>query len=390
MEIRSAPLPPDLQYVLDGAIEHWEINAFTHDVLNLFGQAATIDRIFATEAKFSLHDRQQRCFELSRYAYAITEELGASWQRAFMASSISYEIRLVGEYAKIAADWNYEDETVGGCLQPFRKIWRCDDSCEPTKRLKRRLWSPEYIRRSVKQYIARDFPHAPKLTEFVRRLPWPRSLDEGEKIQRAREESLVRYRNLQQTVIAGMREPRKALAKPERRALTRAAALAASVVGEEKVRCFVAGHAVEIEGDAMILEAQPRGSLARHTGHGQLDIAIKRKDGELLGKLCVYFEKTAALDQLAALALHVGAGDEHEILSKGNLYAVTAAGAGDPLLSRFRREPPMIIEGKSRHAKQRRAQLRYFAHVGHHYVDTMYVQLWGRDAKRLRGYARVA
>jgi hypothetical protein len=183
------------------------------------------------------------------------------------------------------------------------------------------------------------------------------------------------------------------LPKPERKKLIRAVSIASAIIGGDKVRRFVAGSPVEIEGDTMILEARPRGALTSDTGQGQVQVVIKNKDRVKLGNLCVYFDGTPAIDQLAALALHVGSGGENDILTTGNLYFVTAEGATDPLLSNFMSKREARLDGnQSRrvlgdHEKQRRAQLRYFADVGHHYAEAVTTQIWGRDGKRLREFA---
>ena len=283
-------------------------------------------------------------------------------------------------------------------MLPWRKRWRCDDDFEPTKRLKRRLHAPSAIRRYVKDCCRRQFAHTQKPIDRLRQIPWPDSLSEGQLIADAREEALLRHRRLVEDGVARMagapmREV-KALAKPERKKLIRAASIASAVVGGEKVRMFAAGKPVEIEGETMILEARPRGSLTRHTGHSQIEVTIKNKGRDDLGKLCVYFDGTAALDQLAALALHVGSGNEGDILATGNLYAVTAHGATDPLLSNFIRKREAAADvGMERlryaisdHERRRRAHFRYFSHVGAVYVDAVATQMWGRHAGKLRAY----
>ena len=399
MEIRRAPLPPDLTYFLDGAIESWEIGAFTYDTVSLFGETAAVDAITngGSRSGWSLRDRQSRCLDLDAYAHKIAAALGERWRRALVAAAIPYEIKIVHDLAQICANWNYEDETTGGALLPWLKVRRCDDDFEPTKGLRRRLFAPSAIRRYVKACCQREFAHTQKPIDRLRQIPWPDSLSEGQLIADAREEALLRHRRLVEDELARMagaplREA-KAIAKPERKKLIRAASIASAVVGEEKVRRFAAGAPVEIEGEAMILEARPRGSLTRHTGHGQIEVTVKNKASEPLGKLCVYFDGTAALDQLAALALHVQSGNESDVLAKGNLYAVTAQGAMDPLLSDIVRQRQANAEANaarwhmpSNHELMRRAHLRYFSHVGAIYIDAVAVHMWGRHAARLREY----
>jgi hypothetical protein len=387
MEQRRAPLPPDLLYFIDGAIEAWEIGAFAYDTISLFGDTETVDNITGGGTRTGpwKHARQARCDELDAYAHEIAASLGEPWQRALMAASIPYEIKLIYDVAEIIADWNYEDQIIGGAQLPWRKVRRCDDDFEPTKGLKRHLYAPSAIHRYTKARCLDEFAHATRIIGRLRNIPWPVTLSEGRMIVEAREAALVRNRDLIQRQVADMLRDRrgkvKAIQKPERKKLIRAASIASAVVGEEKVRRFIAGSAVEIEGDTMILEARPRGSLTRGNGHSQLEVTVKNKDRVKLGNLCVYFDGTAALDQLAALALHVGSGNEADILNTGNLYSVTADGATDPILSNFMRKQEALARRQPLDSDRRQsARLRYFANTGPVYIDAVAVHLWGRDA----------
>jgi hypothetical protein len=80
-------------------------------------------------------------------------------------------------------------------------------------------------------------------------------------------------------------------------------------------------------------------------------------------------------------------------LAKGNLYAVTAQGSLDPLLSDIIRQRQDTADANAarwnapgNHELMRRAHLRYFSHVGQIYIDAVAVHMWGRDAARLRKY----
>ena len=393
MDPRAAPLPGDTQYFLDGAIEAWEINAFVHDTLNLFGKPDVIDGIIEGDTRRGspfTGNRQYKCLRLSDYAHEIARDMGPKWQRALFAASIPWEIHEVGELSQVLAGWNYEDSTVGGALRPFKKNRHVQRGRVPTKRVARRLYAPEAIRRYVKHTTASFLRHHLLMAQPQRALPWPSSLEDGQLIVETRQKQLERYRDLVQDQIAKMmaKPVPRVLKKSVRKKLIKSASIASAVVGPETVREFISGKPVDLEGETVTLEIARRGSLTQD-GHGAVEVGIKDKGGERLGRLCVYFEGTPALDQLAAFALHAQSGSEMEILQAGNLYNVTAAGAGHPLLSKMVREVAAapILDPR---ARERALQARYFVETGAIYADAAFVQMWGRDAKRLRSFQRAA
>jgi len=395
METRSAPLPPDLQYFLDGAIDSFELNAFAYDVLTIFGRTPVIDGIVEAPSgeRFSLAARQGRCVALDAYAHELARELGDGWQRAFVAATIPFEMHSLGELADCYAAWNFEDSTLGGALQHYRRVPLCDRDYNPTKGARRRLYARSAVRRYNKQTADDQDRFRRVMSQRVRACPWPADTSAGERIVMARQEMMVRHQRLVHEGIARMmradKEP-KLLAKPERKKIVRAARLAADVVGEEKVRRFVAGESVEIEGDGMIIEAVRSSSLTQATGHGQLTVTLKDKDRQQLGNLCVYFEHTPPLDQLAALALHVQAGEGAKIIETGNLYAITPAGAASPLLAGRAKLNPVGGLGAGAIARmdvRRQASAAYAAATKPWYVEDLGIFRWGRDFGRLRRLA---
>jgi hypothetical protein len=134
------------------------------------------------------------------------------------------------------------------------------------------------------------------------------------------------------------------------------------------------------------------------TGHGALDVRLCTPDGTRLANICVYFDKTPALDQVAALALHLDAGEENAIIDTGNLFNVTPAGAEHALViqrqtKRAMPEDQALAERLLRHGLthsehdlKRAAQDRYKADTIRIYFEAVRTQVWGRDAGRLEPF----
>ena len=402
MEPRSAPLPPDMQYVLDCALDNWDIDAFAWDVLNLFGETATIDGILESRSEAKRGNYKQRrltAVDLNAYAHAIARDLGENWQRAFFAAAIPNEIKVLHENSKMFADWNYEDSTWGGCILPFRANVRCDRFHNPTKGLRRKLYAPKAIRRYVKQRARTDCAHQALLISRLRTLPWPATLDYAEPIALAREAARVRYRQVLEHGIAEMVDAERhrkseaplMLTADDHDKIAKSRVIAETILGGDVCDRFANGDAIDIPGETITIEARSRGQFHRD-GHGQLEIAIKEPGGPRLANLCLYFDAMPAFDQLAALALHVGSGNEAEILQTGNLYSVTRWGMESPvILERMKRVPDETAPRRPGNFDLRRlAQQRYCADVGHIYRDVLTVQLWGWDAKKLEAFRSAA
>jgi hypothetical protein len=177
-----------------------------------------------------------------------------------------------------------------------------------------------------------------------------------------------------------------------RRAVVKAASIVAAVLGAPAVSAFAAGNPIEIRSERMVLEVRPKGGVFT-SGHGSSGVMIKSLDGQELGNLCVYFDKTPALDQLAAFAMHMAAGEEDAILSTGNLFGVTEAGADHPLLKgRIKPQtdlanilaPGAIWRGSDRQEILRARQEAHYAEMGHVYRDRIETLVWGRNVKRYR------
>jgi hypothetical protein len=107
----------------------------------------------------------------------------------------------------------------------------------------------------------------------------------------------------------------------KRKTIRRSLDLMSSVIGEHDARVFISGDEVTIEGKAFnFLVKKHRAYSAGHGG--QPVITVTDKAGVVLSDLCLYFEATPTMDQVAALALHVASGEEDDLIRTGNLYNI--------------------------------------------------------------------
>ena len=105
--------------------------------------------------------------------------------------------------------------------------------------------------------------------------------------------------------------------KQSRKTVAKAVGLVKALLGRNAATVFVRGDELVLEGRRFNFNVRRKSLFA--VGHGGLAISVTDKDHILLVDLCFYFDKTPAPDQLAALALHVKAGAEDEILKAANV-----------------------------------------------------------------------
>jgi hypothetical protein len=73
-------------------------------------------------------------------------------------------------------------------------------------------------------------------------------------------------------------------------------------------------------------------------GHSAIALEALAPNGETLADLCFYVDETPAIDQLTAVALHVAAGEEQDIVSAANLITTSPAATGHPIFVQKRSE----------------------------------------------------
>ena len=406
MQFQRAPLPAEVEYVLDCALECWEINAFDHAVLTLLGDRKITDGILDHQNRDGrgLRARQGLCLRLDAYAHQLVADLTTTEQASFAAFGMLPEpLKLFG-LAQFLATTNHEDQTVGGAMLPYRRYPRCDRNYDPTPRARRRLYSPNAIRRHAK-LEEQAIPLARLLAAGLRRLPpsAPRDADlvldllreQRDSHRQAHAAARAKF-EAEQRLRFGART--SGVDRRVRKAVRRAALFTAGLIGASQVGAFAQGQAITLPGRSLSLEVARNRSVAS-TGHGALDVRLCTPDGIRLANICVYFDKTPALDQVAALALHLNAGEEAAILDAGNLFSVTPAGAEHPLVIARQAKPATaedqaLVNRMTRHGlgqtdqdRKRAAQQRYEADTIGIYFDAVRTQVWGRDAYRLEPFS---
>jgi hypothetical protein len=389
--MQATPLAHEHQYFIDCALESGEISAACHNALSLWADAGRVDAVIESEGRPRAGWRKSRkaiCLALEDYALALLLSRPAHVQRAAMACALIHARQVIVELAEFAADWNFEDATTGG-------VWLCDDEFWPTPRALRRLMSPRAIRRYVKLDDS-SIRHARDIADRLRRLPWPETLQEAglilDLLNGAREELRRKHeiaaREIAERVFARERRAPYRIIRRERRAqrktIVRAAGIAAALLGASTVSAFARGEPVALHGETMTLEARAARGLGT-VGHGACALTLRSPEGVELGKLCCFFEKTPALDQLAAFALHMAVGEERAVLDAGNLYSLRPEAIAHPLLAeRIGRLAAAAEQMRpTRHERQRAAKVRYFAGTRDVYVEAVREFIWGRDARRL-------
>ncbi|MDW9481900.1 hypothetical protein GOB57_24945 [Sinorhizobium meliloti] len=141
----------------------------------------------------------------------------------------------------------------------------------------------------------------------------------------------------------------KSVRKAKRKPLVKAIELLSRIGGQQTASAFISGDDVVVTGKRFNFRVR-KGVLSSN-GHGALNLTVTDKDNIELVDLCFYFENMPAPDQLAALILHVKAGNEDDIVTTGNAIRTYAAGMT---------YSPMV---ELREAKKRRNETRYGTHA---------------------------
>lgn len=353
MLIQHTPLAPDVEYFLDCAIEHTEIDGATLFALKLYGSRRTITDIvdetvpvgmsyFDNEGQRAIRPRLAKCYRLMNYADTIIAALPDDLRSAVCYGGFQHLRYEVDRTAHFLATWSYQDAIIGGCSQhykPIRTHWQ--RAYLPSPRQRRRLYGMNWIRRAVKRE-----PETHSLRDMGSRalcravgVDFDAARADGERITRELRAQHEAYRRTNEAHIrrwaVEMRDDKqsRALRATNRKVIKRAATTAVSLVGANEVSVFARGGRVILPGQTLALEVTRFGSSAE-IGHGGLKVVAVDKDtGERLADLCVYHEGTPALDQLTALALGMKAGEEAEILATANLSNVSDAGRAHPLIA---------------------------------------------------------
>lgn len=358
MKVRAAPLPPDLQYCIDGGVEYGHISGGAHAAISLFADIDELDRVHAIPhpGTRGWDSTAAMCAEVEAYGQRLIAAIDEPDLRAAcLGSTTTSFLRALADYGEFVAGQSFEDAIWGGSMEHRHETWASRRG-HIYPRLARKLRTDDWVKRSVRRHHRENgYRHLCHLRDLIGQ-PLPPATDEGFALlaltlngQRAR--SAERSR---QWIIAHRHDPmyqadevkvrlkptaRRALAK-RRRSTIRAAALASAIVGAGAVSAFARGEPVRLEADQLVLEVRLGGGLDRK-GHSALNVMLKDTADQYLGGLCIY-QDLPALDQLASLALHVQAGGIADVISTGNVFNPAPAAFAHPLLA-SKAPPPVAV-----------------------------------------------
>lgn len=365
------------EYFLDGATEYGEITVTTATTLRLYGDVDQLHALItAQREQRGYRARFELCRHLTALAAGILQRLPGPRRSALVSMGWLGLQRSVSELAECMGDWAIEDETRGGALKSFRKTWRCDREYRPTKKVARKLNSPGWIHRYVKnnnsaielRRTAEEYREMCRGATFADREPVEAIIADLN-----RQMAHTEPQELQVAASEGVSRP---LSQKDRKVAKRAAVMAAAVLGATTVGAFAQGLPVTIPGNDIALQITKHGSLVR-PGHGQLGVTVLDTENRRLADLCVYLDKTPALDQLTGFALHMQAGLEKEVLSAANLIRVTEDGLNHPAFegrATARAASPIL----GRYELQRIRSREYYAATKHMWVSEAREFILGR------------
>lgn len=291
------------------------------------------------------HWRAELDDELMAHAHQLWPSVPENVRRGILRSSVLDLSLHIAETAEWMAHCAMTDACEGGCMQAFNVPPRPGSygAWYPGKRVRRRVLSPRFIR----NYVRRDNDLARRrMTAQYALARWR----EGPIGTRDDESAIADLFEAQQPSTLPEPTYRRELTqwmeaqcgvkikkiKPrdqrrERRKITRAALFANSLLAPGQVGAFARGTPVVIAGRELTFAVAKADRLGA-VGHGCLDIGVSATGGPLLGTLCFYIKETPCLDQLAAIALHAGAGTEREILAIANMVTVVEESLTHPFM----------------------------------------------------------
>lgn len=139
---------------------------------------------------------------------------------------------------------------------------------------------------------------------------------------------------IQKHIDAGPRPESRKRRKAKRKPLLRSVEFLTSIVGNQKARAFINGDDITVEGKEFNFRVR-KGVLLSNS-HGGINITVTDKSHIELVDLCFYFQDMPAPDQMAALVMHVQAGNEDQIIKTGNIIRSHDSASSNGALHRLR------------------------------------------------------
>lgn len=371
MDLLLTPMSDRVTYFIDCACEHNEMTTAAYYALRGYGDRLRLDQIYDMHGenprRMGWKGRGEICFAYERYAKEIIDQLDPRRRAVLYNYAADSMGRVIRDMADFLARSNFEDQTKGGCLEPYRRQVRLK-GLEPTPRARRRLYGRRAIRKYVHDYdewftqVGLRSVWTSLVPEFVpeeadyelvegdyrrqREAFRAHGLAEFNREEHEREQWAIAINRVAggEDIMDVLREVRrngqvkpkitpemKRREKKRRRMLIRASAIAAAVLGVSSVAAFAKGQPVRIEGERVDFVVARGGSIAA-SGHGALDIALHERGGQKLAGLCYYEKNAPALDQLVSIAMHVAAGEEADLIRIGNLFSINRDAHQHPVI----------------------------------------------------------
>lgn len=399
MTPQTVQLPPDCEYFVDCALEHGELDAGSLLAIKLYAPRRQVMDIIdgAGETDFTSSETIRRsrdlrlgmCAALTQLADEVIEDLPPDKRAMIAHAGIRHLHHRVRETGRHLAQWAIEDEIIGGCLKPWRRVVGASDlrrveAYVPSPKAARRLHAPAWIRRYVKTNDeARALREVGSHALARLRAAGPDAPHDGadligdelaaahEGYRRHNEEQLRRLRPHYLAASVTKIETRR-----RRQIIKKAASTAVSIMGRQPVADFANGRPVRLRGSAIDIQVQ-RAMTCDTTGHSGIHVsACEPTSGRKLADLCVYHEDTPALDQLTALHLSIAAGEEAEIVRTANIVRITDLGLKHPMLANRR---PVVTEAtwQPRDTRQRGNEA-YWQATRPIWLDALGVYVLGR------------
>lgn len=395
MDLQTSPLPGDVEYFLDAALEHEELDATAHLTLKLYAPRVElmgiIDEPHGHDGPARMHRRLSTCDRLTDLADGILCRIPIETRAPLAWAGVRHVKHWVTGTANMMAWWAQEDMIKGGCSEPYKRARTATEHRRiagyvTTPRQRRRLYSPDWIRRYVRLSPdkARLRAMGDRTRARVRGLDWSLARHQADRIAEMLEAQHEHYRRTNQRMIQQFKyelRPKRDDAKKRRKVVIKAAATAETVIGRDNLNRWNTGQVVTIMGHALAFEVARSGSSAT-LGHGGMILtAVDPSSRRKLANMCLYHEETPSLDQLTAIALAVSAGEEAEILATANLSNVTELGSKHPLIeghASVKREQSWWLGGLVRERNE-----EYWQATKPVWLEALGTHVLGRDWKVL-------
>lgn len=321
MQPRRIAPAPEIEYFLDGAQEAVELDSCSAMTLRLYGDDAAMQPIVGGRGFSHYKERRKKALVLASLADAILPELTPRRRGGLVRLGLSNIITSAYDLAEVLSSWAIDDAIEGGAMLPFRQRHRARGTVV-FKRTARRLGSPRFIRRYVRELAPEHGGHLRILSDLM--------------VRRAAGVEAKSDHGLMADWRAQFNHSVKAATRhhdvrAQRKMIVRSFNVAVSVLGRETVDAFLRGEEVKMIGTETMLVIRKRGSLTDR-GHGCLSVGLADRNGTRLADLCTFVEDTPTLDQLSAFALWMEAGEERQIVETANIINLAPEGRGNPIL----------------------------------------------------------